>query len=118
MVYDTVSGEVFEQSLQAVRKWGRIITVFTGTDPTQQDLMSAFINAATIHTQNMSLPLILGKGRMRHGEILKQAALIVDAGHLKPYLDPNRFTFSQINQAHKLFESGQHVGKIVLEADW
>lgn len=118
-VYDTVSGPVFDQSLKATRKWGRIVTVFTGTDSTTQDLMNAFINAATVHTQNMSIPLLTGEGREHHGEILREAAELADAGKLKPLIDPTRFTFAQANEAHALFESKKHVGKIVLEAgEW
>ncbi len=117
-VYDTVSGPVFGQSLNAVRLRGRIVTVFTGTDSTTLDLMDAFIKAAIIHTQNMSIPLITGEGRAHHGEILQEAAKLVDAGKLRPLIDPHRFTFAQANEAHALFESGKHVGKIVLEQEW
>jgi NADPH2:quinone reductase len=119
VVYDTVSGPVFDQSLNATRNRGRIITVFTGTESTTLDLMNAFIKAATVHTQNMSIPLITGEGREHHGEILREAAKLADAGKLKPLIDPNRFTFTQANEAHALFESNKHVGKIVLEAgEW
>ncbi len=118
VVYDTVSGPVFGQSLDATRIRGRIITVFTGTESTTLDLMNAFIKAATIHTQNMSIPLITGEGRAHHGEILREAAELADAGKLKPLIDPNRFTFAQANEAHALFESGKHVGKIVLDEEW
>ena len=117
-VYDTVSGPVFDQSLNAARIRGRVVTVFTGTESTTLDLMNAFIKAATVHTQNMSIPLITGEGRAQHGEILREAAILVDAGKLKPLLDPNHFTFAQANEAHALFESGKHVGKIVLLAQW
>ncbi len=116
--YDTVSGPVFGQSLNATRIRGRIVTVFTGTEPTTLDLMNAFIKAATIHTQNMSIPLITGEGLAHHGEILRAAAELADAGKLKPLIDPNRFTFAQANEAHALFESGKHVGKIVLDEEW
>ena len=117
-VYDTVSGPVFGQSLDAIRIRGRIVTVFTGTEPTTLDLMEAFIKAATVHTQNMSIPLITGEGRAHHGEILREAATLADAGKLKPLLDPNHFTFARANEAHALFESGKHIGKIVLLAEW
>ena len=118
-VYDTVSGPVFDQSLKATRKWGRIVTVFTGTGSTTQDLMNAFIKAVTVPTQNMSIPLITSEGREHHGEILREVAKLADAGKLKPLSEPTRFTFAQANEAHALFESKKHVGKIVLDAgEW
>ncbi len=118
VVYDTVSGPVFDQSLDATRIRGRVVTVFTGTEPTTLDLMNAFIKAATVHTQNMSIPLITGEGRAHHGDILREATSLADAGKLRPLIDSNKFTFAQANEAHALFESGKHVGKIVLVAEW
>ncbi len=45
-------------------------------------------------------------------------AELADAGKLTPLIDPNHFTFARANEAHALFESGTHVGKIVLNAEW
>lgn len=114
VVYDTVGGPVFYQSLEAVRTRGRIVAVLTGTDSAKLDLTTAFMKAVTVHTQNMSIPLITGEGREHHGEILREVAKLVDSGKLKPLLDPHRFSFAQANEAHALFESGKHLGKIAL----
>lgn len=116
VVYDTVSGDVFEQSLQAVRLRGRVATVFTGTDPTKLDLMTAFLKAASVHAQNMSIPLATGIGRAHHGDILAEVAALVDDGRLTPLLHDERFSIDAANEAHALYESGDYVGKIVLEA--
>lgn len=113
-VYDTVGGSNFENSLQAVRNYGRIVTVFTGSGTTEMELLTAFFKAASIHTQNMTIPLVTGKGREHHGVILRKAAELADAGKLKPLIDPHRFTFAQTNEAHAFFESKKHIGKIVL----
>ncbi len=113
-VYDTVGGATFDQSLKATRKRGRIVTVFTGTDSTTKDLMTAFINAITVHTQNMSIPLITGEGRDHHGEILREVAKLVDEGKLKPLIHEQHFTFEEANEAHALFEAKKYTGKIVL----
>ena len=56
--------------------------------------------------------------RAHHGDILRKAAELADAGKLKPLIDPNHFTFAQANEAHALFESRKHIGKIVLDEDW
>ncbi len=69
-------------------------------------------------SRDQEAPLITGEGRAHHGEILREAAELADAGKLKPLIDPNRFTFAQANEAHALFESGMHVGKIVLKEEW
>lgn len=114
VVYDTVGGHNFENSLQAVRTYGRVVTVFTGPGATEMELKTAFFKGVSVHTQNMSIPLVTGKGREHHGTILKEAAKLVDSGKLKPLIDPHHFMFSEANEAHAFFESKKHIGKIVL----
>lgn len=62
----------------------------------------------------MSIPLLTGVGRERHGEILREVAKLVDAGRLKPLIHQQRFPFEKVNEAHSLFEAKRHIGKIVL----
>lgn len=114
VVYDTIGGTNFENSLQAVRTYGKVITVFIGPGATQLELMTAFSKAVSVHTQNMSIPIITGKERQRHGTILSEVGKLADAGRLKPLIDPHRFTFAEANEAHAYFESKKHIGKIVL----
>lgn len=114
MVYDTVGGPNFENSLQAVRNYGLVVTVFTGTTATELELMTSFVKSAHIHTQNMSIPLVSGEGREHHGMILREAAQLADTGQLKPLINPEQFTFDQANEAHALFEAQKHIGKVVL----
>ena len=113
-VYDTVGGENFEKSLQAVRTYGDVITVFTGTKSTEMELMTAFMKAASVHFQNMSIPLVTGQNREHHGYILEQIAHLADQGKIKPLLDEKEFSFSDINDVHARFEAKAHLGKIVL----
>jgi len=114
IVYDTVGGAVLDRSFRAVRKKGQVINILGFNS---HDLSTAFRNGATLHLENMTLPLLTGEGRDRQGEILQQAADLVEAGKLKPLIDPNQFTFAQANEAHELYESKKHVGKIVLTRD-
>jgi len=114
IVYDTVGGAVLDQSFRAARKKGQIINILGFNS---HDLSLAFRSGLTLHFENMTLPLLTGVGRARQGEILRQAAELVEAGKLKPLLDPHRFTFDQANEAHALYESRKHVGKIVLTHD-
>jgi NADPH:quinone reductase len=111
IVYDTVGGAVLDRSFRAVRHKGQVINILGFNS---HDLSPAFRKGVTLHLENMTLPLLTGQGRARQGEILAQAADLVEAGKLKPLLDPNQFTFAQANEAHALYESRKHVGKIVL----
>ncbi|MDP6546914.1 MAG: zinc-dependent alcohol dehydrogenase family protein [Phycisphaerae bacterium] len=114
IVYDTVGGGVLDQSFRAARKKGQVINILGFNS---HDLSPAFRKGLTLHMENMTLPLLTGAGRAGQGEILRQAADLVEAGKLKPLLDPHLFTFDQANEAHALYESRKHVGKIVLTHD-
>lgn len=114
IVYDTVGGAVLDQSFAAARFKGQVINILGFNS---HDLSPAFMRGLTLHLENMTLPLITGSGRDRQGEILRQAADLVEAGKLKPLIDPHRFTFAQANEAHALYESKKHVGKIILTHD-
>ncbi|WP_220376781.1 zinc-binding dehydrogenase [Paenibacillus taihuensis] len=60
------------------------------------------------------MPLLTGKGRAHHGVIMEAAANLAELGELKVNLDPNRFTFEQVNEAFKLMEDGKASGKVAV----
>ena len=60
------------------------------------------------------LPLITGEGRTHHGEILAHIATLAEAGKLKPLLNDQIISMTDIDAAHALVESGA-VGKVVVE---
>jgi NADPH:quinone reductase-like Zn-dependent oxidoreductase len=61
------------------------------------------------------LPLLTGEGREHHGEILRQAASLIESGQLKPILDPRRFNLQNAETAHELLQSGAAQGRLVIE---
>jgi NADPH2:quinone reductase len=61
------------------------------------------------------LPLLTGKGRAHHGEILREATKLAEAGKLTPRLSTERFSFETALQAHMAVESAKTVGKVVVE---
>jgi NADPH:quinone reductase-like Zn-dependent oxidoreductase len=60
------------------------------------------------------MPLLTGFGRAHHGEILRDAATLADQSKLRPILNDQRFTPSEIATAHALVEAGA-LGKVVIE---
>jgi NADPH2:quinone reductase len=111
VVIDTVGGGNLANAFQATKMGGEVVTtVALG----QVDLSQAHMRALSLHVVFMLIPLLHGVGRADHGKILSEIAGLVDAGKLKPVIDPSRFTMDQVAQAHELMESGAHVGKIVL----
>lgn len=60
------------------------------------------------------MPLLTGFGQAHHGEILREAAVLVDSGKLKPLLNKQLFSAAEIDAAHALVESGA-LGKVVVD---
>jgi NADPH:quinone reductase len=56
-----------------------------------------------------------GKGRAHHGYILHEAARLVEAGKLRPLLNAKGFTLETVSEAHLAVESGDTVGKVVVD---
>lgn len=111
VVFDTVGETVLDQSLVAARNHGQVVTIISHNT---HDLSNMHMKSLSLHVVFMLLPMITGQDRARHGDILKNIADLVDAGAIKPLINDERFTFAQANEAHALYASGKHVGKIVL----
>ena len=112
IVFDTVGGTNIDQAFQATANNGQVITIVSQST---HDLTPMHQRGLTFHVVFMLLPMLTGKGRAHHGEILRQIATWVDEGKLTPLLDSTRFTFKDINRAHEYYDAGKHVGKIVIE---
>jgi NADPH2:quinone reductase len=111
IVFDTVGGKNLDYSFAATRNKGQVINILAFAS---HDLTPAIIRSLTIHIENMSLPLLTGVGREKQGDILRQIAALVDEGKLKPLIHEQQFSFDQVNEAHALYETKGHTGKIVL----
>ena len=115
VVFDTVGGECLAASFEAVKVGGTVVTIAARST---QDLSPLHARGATLHAVFMLLPLLRSIGRARHGEILGRLAQLVDAGRVRPLLDPDVFTFARVGAAHAALESGKARGKIRLAAGW
>ena len=63
------------------------------------------------------LPMLTGEGRAHHGEILREATRLVEAGKVAPRVDPRHFTLSTAGEAYRALETGDAAGKIVVDID-
>jgi NADPH:quinone reductase-like Zn-dependent oxidoreductase len=71
--------------------------------------------AATYSGVFTLLPLLTGEGRDHHGDIMREATKLVEAGQIVPRLDGRRFTLETTQQAYALIEGRQSDGKIVID---
>jgi NADPH:quinone reductase len=112
IVFDTVGGATLDQSFQLVRPYvGHVISILGwGT----HSLAPLSFRGATYSGVFTLLPLLTGRGREHHGEILTEAAILVDAGRLTPMVDPRVYDFDSVMAAHHAVESGTATGKVVV----
>ena len=113
VVFDTVGGSVLDDSFAAVRTYtGHVVSALGWGS---HSLAPLSFRGATYSGVFTLLPLLTGRGREHHGEIMREAAALADAGALKPLLDPRHFTLADVADAHAAVESGTAQGKIVID---
>lgn len=112
VVFDATGGKDLATSFAAVRTSGQVVTIVSQY---QADLTPMHGKGLSLHVVFMLLPMLTGVGREHHGEILRRAAQLVDAGQLRPYVDPQRFQLATVADAHRRLEAGQAVGKLVID---
>jgi NADPH:quinone reductase-like Zn-dependent oxidoreductase len=71
--------------------------------------------AATYSGVFTLLPILTGEGRAHHGEIMREATRLIEAGKVAPRVDPRHFTLSTLGEAYRALESGDAAGKIVVD---
>ena len=114
VIYDTVGGPTLDASFNAVRRFGHVVSALGwGTHA----LAPLSFRAATYSGVFTLLPLLTGEGRAHHGDILREATRLVEAGKLRPHLDPRRFGLSDVADAHAAIEDRSARGKIVIDVD-
>jgi NADPH:quinone reductase len=114
LVFDTVGGTTLDASFHAVRRFGHVVSALGwGTHA----LAPLSFRAATYSGVFTLLPLLSSEGRTHHGEILRQATKLVEAGKVLPRLDPRHFTLRTIDEAYVAQNERAGAGKIVLEVD-
>ncbi|MFU2330082.1 zinc-dependent alcohol dehydrogenase family protein [Pseudomonas sp. NFX98] len=113
IVYDTVGGETLDMSFKAARVYlGHVVSCLGWG---QHSLAPLSFRGATYSGVFTLLPLLTGQGLERHGEILRQAAGLIEASKLLPIVDPHRFTLQTAEAAHELLRSGAAHGRLVVE---
>lgn len=111
IVIDTVGGSNINQSIDAAKLYGNIVTIQANST---NDLSQLHGKSASLHVVFMLIPLLHNIQRERHGKIMTKISELVDSGKLKPLIDEHVFSFDEVGKAHALLESGKAIGKIVI----
>jgi NADPH:quinone reductase len=114
VVFDTVGGETFFQSCQAVRRYGDVVTILE-PDLTQGNWKTARMRNLRISLELMLTPLLenLVDEQYHQAKILQQCSRLIDRGQLNVHLDRS-FPLDRAAAAHELLAMGSMTGKVVL----
>jgi len=114
VVYDTVGGAGLDMAFKAAGRFGHVVSALGwGTHA----LAPLSFKAASYSGVFTLLPLLTGEGRAHHGEILREVTRLAEAGKLLPRMDSRRFSLADVAEAHRLIESREAEGKLVVEID-
>lgn len=112
IVFDSVGGANLAKSFEAAALNGQVATTVSLCE---LDLTPAHFKGLSLHVVFMLIPMLHNFRREAHAEVLRELAKIVEAGGLKPVLDEPRYTLEDAGKAHARLESGQGMGKVVIE---
>jgi NADPH2:quinone reductase len=114
VVIDTVGGDTFAKSLNAVKIYGDLVTILSPPDAINwgparvRNIRVSFELMLTPMTENLL------EAKIHHGDILKKCAELYDSGKLKIKID-KIFPLADASIAHEYVETQNTIGKVVLE---
>jgi NADPH:quinone reductase-like Zn-dependent oxidoreductase len=112
IVFDTAGGASLDAAFLRVRRFGHVVSALGwGTHA----LAPLSFRAASYSGVFTLLPMLTGEGRAHHGEILREATRLVEAGKVVPRVDPRHFVLSGVGDAYHAVEAGDGAGKIVVD---
>jgi len=107
IVFDTLGGETLDASFAAVKTYtGHVVSALGwGT----HSLAPLSFKGATYSGIFTLMPLLTGKGRKHHGDIMQEATRLIEAGQVTPLLDKRHFTMENALEGY-----GGNNGKAVV----
>ncbi len=112
VVFDSVGGANMINSFNAAALNGHVASTVSLCE---LDLTMAHFKGLSLHVVFMLLPMLHNFKRDEHGEILNALTEIAESGGLKPVLDENSYSLEQTGEAYARLQSGQGMGKVVIE---
>ncbi len=113
IVYDTVGGSTLDGAFRSVTAYTGHVLSCLGWG--QHSLAPLSFKGASYSGIFTLLPLLSGKGREHHGEIMRQASLLADAGKLTIRLSERSFALHQVNEAFLQVAQGGSKGRTVID---
>jgi len=113
VVYDTVGGATLDASFAATRRYhGHVVSCLGWGNHALAPLSFRSASYSGVFTL---WPLLSGKDRAQHGNIMRQATSLAARGKIVVQVDPRRFDTSQVDQAYDIIDAGAGRGKLVVD---
>lgn len=112
IVYDSVGGMNMINSFNAAVLNGHVVSTVSLLEI---DLTLAHFKGLSLHVVFMLIPMLHNYKRAEHNRILSVITEIVEGGNLKPILDDNRYSLTEVDKAYARLSSGEGMGKVVIE---
>jgi NADPH:quinone reductase-like Zn-dependent oxidoreductase len=113
IVYDTVGGATLDASFSVAKVYTGHVVSCLGWG--EHKLAPLSFRGATYSGVFTLLPLLTGKGRRHHGEIMAEATRMAEAGQLRVRLNDRRFTLENVDDAYRVVAEGLAAGKVVID---
>ena len=114
LVVDTVGGASLDASFAAVKHFGHVVSALGWGMHALAPLSfreASYSGVFTLH------PLLTGQHRAHHGDMLREATRLTEAGRIAPRVDARRFDLSTAERAYEALLDGTARGKIVVDVD-
>ena len=111
LVYDTAGGALLDASFAAVRRFGHVVSCLGWGS---HSLAPLSFRAASYSGVFTLLPMLSGKERARHGQILREARILIEADKLKPMMHHEEFRIEQAAAAYATLGDAKNRGKVVV----
>lgn len=111
LVVDTVGGATLDASFAAVKHFGHVVSALGWGAHALAPLSFREATYSGIFTLH---PLLTGNGRAHHGEMLREAAKMAEAGKLVPLVNSTHYDLSTAETAYEALTSRQAPGKIIV----
>ena len=113
VVLDIMGAPYLARNLAALARYGHVVTIgLQGGTKTEFDLMGLFAKSASITATGLRNRSRADKARIVRG-VIDEVWPLVAAGTVQPVID-RALPMSEAAEAHRILESGDHLGKILL----
>ncbi|MER5323578.1 NAD(P)H-quinone oxidoreductase [Streptosporangium roseum] len=113
VILDIVGGRYLPGNVKALKTGGRLVVIgMQGGSKGELDLGALLVKRASVHGTTLRSRPVDEKGVIVRG-VVENVWPLVEAGAIRPVIHA-RVPMSDAAQAHRILESGDHVGKILL----